>query len=127
MAHFAQLDAQNKVTEVIVVANSVICNPETGSEEEQLGIDFCKSLYGASTKWRQTSYSGSFRKQYAGVNFFYDETADVFIAPQPYPSWTLDTQSFDWVPPTPKPDYELCYWDEGTLSWVLVPHLTESF
>lgn len=124
MAHFAQLDAQNKVTEVIVVANSVIYNPETGSEEEQLGIDFCKSLYGVNTNWRQTSYSGSFRKQFAGIDFFYDEAADVFIAPQPYPSWTLNTQSFDWVPPTPKPDYEPCYWDENTLSWILVPHLT---
>jgi hypothetical protein len=124
MAHFAELDAQNKVTCVIVVSNSILYDPQTNSEVEQLGIDFCKSLYGGDTVWRQTSYSGSFRKQFAGIDFVFDPIADVFIAPQPYPSWTLSPHTFDWVPPVPKPDYEPCYWDEDTLSWVLTPQLS---
>lgn len=77
MAHFAKLDKNNIVTEVIVVNNEVITD-ENGNENEQLGIDFCKQLFGTDTKWVQTSYNGSFRERYAGIGMYYDEVEDTF-------------------------------------------------
>lgn len=82
MAHFAQLDENNNVTQVIVVNNDVI-KDESGQEKEVLGIAFCQSLYGADTKWLQTSYSGKFRGQFAGLGMKYDATKDEFVVPQP--------------------------------------------
>jgi hypothetical protein len=79
MAHFAKLE-NNIVREVIVVNNAVITN-ENGVEQEQLGIDFCKSLYGKDTNWIQTSYGGSFRGKFAGIGDTYDPVNDVFVAP----------------------------------------------
>jgi hypothetical protein len=81
MAHFAQLNENNIVTQVIVVNNAVITD-ENGIEQEQLGIDFCKSLFGVDTIWKQTSYNGSFRGTYAGEGYFYNETQDIFVPPQ---------------------------------------------
>ena len=78
MAHFARIDAGNIVREVIVVNNEVITD-ENGIEQEQLGIDFCKSLYGADTEWKQTSYNGTFRGRYAGAGMTYDPIQDEFI------------------------------------------------
>jgi hypothetical protein len=79
MAHFAKLE-NNIVREVIVVDNEVITN-ESGVEQEQLGIDFCKSLYGEDTNWIQTSYSGSFRGKFAGIGDTYDPVKNIFVAP----------------------------------------------
>lgn len=79
MAHFAKLNGNN-VTQVIVVNNKVITD-ENGIEQEQLGIDFCKSLYGEDTNWIQTSYNGSFRGKFAGIGDIYDPVNDVFVAP----------------------------------------------
>mgnify|MGYP003967222031 CR=1 FL=1 len=102
MSHFAKIDNNNIVTEVIVA--------------EQ---DFINSgVVGDSFLWVQTSYNNNFRKQYAGIGYTYDKANDVFISPQQYPSWTLDAD-FTWQPPTPYPTDDLMYsWDEDTTSWV---------
>ena len=78
MAHFAQLDTDNKVLQVIVISNDVTHN-ENGVEEEELGIAFCKSLFGEDTKWVQTSYNKNFRKIYAMIGDLYDPEKDEFI------------------------------------------------
>jgi len=79
MAHFAQLDENNVVTQVIVVHNNELL--DNGVEREELGVAFCKSLFGADTRWVQTSYNGSIRKHYAGVGYTYDPVADEFVPP----------------------------------------------
>ena len=78
MAHFAKIDLNNIVKQVEVVSNDVAIT-------EQDGIDFLKQTHGDRFAWVQTSYNCNFRKQFAGVNFVYDEDNDIFIAPQPYP------------------------------------------
>ena len=117
MAHFAELDENNIVTKVIVVHNNELMDGEIESEVK--GVSFCASLFG-HTNWIQTSYNNNIRKQFAGVGYTYDDVNDVFVVPQPYPSWTLD-ENHDWQPPSPKPDDENIYtWNEETLSWDLV-------
>ena len=78
MAHFAKLDISNVVTEVIVVNNEVINNLPF-PESEPIGVEFCQSLYGSDTVWKQTSYSGSFREVFAGIGYLYDPVKDVFV------------------------------------------------
>ena len=119
MAHFAQLDENNVVTQVIVVANEELLLD--GVENETKGIMFCKSLLGDDTRWVQTSYNGTIRKNYAGIGYTYDPVVDHFFAPQPYPSWTLDADA-KWQAPTPYPTEEGKFftWDEPPLSWVEV-------
>lgn len=119
MAHFAELDESNVVKQVIVVHNNELLD-ENGNESEAKGIAFCQSLLGGT--WIQTSYNGNIRKNYAGIGFVYDPINDWFYGPQPYPSWTLDTDA-KWQPPTPNPMLEgkYFYWDEPTLSWLEVP------
>lgn len=113
MAHFAEI-SDGIVTRVLVVHNNELL--VDGVEVEQKGIDFLQDLIGGV--WVQTSYNGSIRKQYAGIGYKYDEVSDVFIAPQPYASWTLDS-NFDWQPPTPMPEGAF-YWDEESLSWIQI-------
>ena len=116
MAYFAQLDDTGTVVQVIAVSNADAPDPAT-QHSEPLGQAFIASL-GLPGEWRQTSYNNNFRKQYAGPGFRYDADADVFVAPQPFPSWTLDAQH-DWQPPTPMPETEgMWVWGEATLSWV---------
>ena len=108
MAHFAEIDSSNTVLRVIMVAD----------EHEANGAEWCHDLLGGT--WVQTSYNHNIRKQYAGVGFTYDADADVFIAPQPYPSWILDS-AHDWQPPTAMPtDDKMYVWNEDDLEWVLV-------
>ncbi len=115
MAHFAELDENNIVQQVIVVHNNEVEDDE-GNEVEQKGIDFCETLLGHS-RWIQTSYNNNMRKQFAGIGFTYDSDNDVFISPQPYPSWSLD-DNFDWQAPTPMPEDDKKYsWNEETQSW----------
>ena len=115
MAHFAQLDENNTVTQVIVVANEELMLD--GVENETKGIMFCKSLFGEDTRWVQTSYNGNKRKNYAGIGYTYDPVNDWFFAPQPYSSWTLDSEA-KWQPPTPYPaDGKFYTWNESTLTW----------
>jgi hypothetical protein len=82
MAHFAELTSDNRVVRVIVVGNPD-CLDENGGESEAVGIAFCQQLFGADTRWVQTSYNASFRGKYAGVGDTYDPVADVFVAPEP--------------------------------------------
>jgi len=110
MAHYAFLDENNIVTEVIA-----------GIDETELieGLD-TETWYGnlRGQVCKRTSYNNNIRKQYAGIGYFYNANADVFVAPQPYASWTLDT-NFDWQPPTPRPE-GACYWDENKQKWIEV-------
>jgi hypothetical protein len=101
MSHFAKIDSNNIVTQVIVIEQDVL---NTGS-------------WGDPNLWVQTSYNHNFRKQYAGMGYTYDKANDVFIAPKPFASWTLDS-SFDWQPPTAMPDDGEQYsWNETTKAW----------
>ena len=119
MAHFAQLDDDNVVLQVIVVNNSD-CLDENGNESEAVGIAFCKTILGEATRWKQTSYNGNMRFNYAGIGYTYDAGRDGFVPPQPYPSWLLAVNC-KWWAPTPMPrDDKLYRWDEPTTSWVEV-------
>jgi hypothetical protein len=120
MANFAQLDENYFVIEVIVVNNDTIDNLPF-PESEPIGVAFLQSLFGSTAVWKQTSYNASFRKNYAGIGFTYDPVLNAFIAPQPYPSWLLNTTTCQWNAPIPYPtDGQMYAWDEITLSWVLV-------
>lgn len=113
MAHFVKIENGIVTNGVVVHNNELLVD---GVEVESKGAEFCTNLFGGT--WIQTSYNGNFRKQYAGIGFTYDSVADVFVAPQPYPSWALDS-NHDWQPPTPKPD-GYYYWNEEELAWVAI-------
>lgn len=115
MAHFAELDENNVVLQVIVVHNNELLDDE-GQENEAKGVEFCNSLFG-HTNWIQTSYNANMRKQFAGIGYTYDDVNDVFVSPQPYPSWSLD-ENHDWQAPIPMPEDDKEYiWNEETQSW----------
>jgi hypothetical protein len=123
MAHFAKLNDNNIVEEVIVVHNNELLD-ELGNESEQKGIDFCINLFGG--RWIQTSYSASLRKNYAGQGFLYDPIRDAFIEPQPYPSWILNENTCQWDAPVPYPlDSKSYLWDESMVNWAEEPIVTE--
>lgn len=110
MAHYAFLDENNIVTNVIV-----------GVDETQTieGLDpetWYENFRGQTCK--RTSYNGKIRKNYAGIGYTYDEVRDAFIAPKPLNSWVLDEATCRWQPPTPRPAEGFWYWDENTLSWI---------
>ena len=114
MAHFAKLE-NNVVTKVIVVSNQDILD-ENGQESEQKGIDFCSNLLGGT--WKQTSYNGNIRKNYAGTGYTYDEGRDAFIPPKPFNSWLLDEDTCQWKAPVDYPaDGNRYTWNEETTSW----------
>ena len=117
MAHFAEIDENNQVIRVIVVNNLVLLDAN-GQESEALGQAFCNELFGGGT-WIQTSYTSSFRKNYAGTNYTYNAELNAFVPPRPWPSWQLDQQSCQWQPPVPYPSDGLDYhWDEVNTVWV---------
>ena len=107
MAHFAQLDSNNVVTQVIVVSNDDTSD-SNGTETESIGVAFCQKLLGAETNWKQTSYNGNLRGNYAGIGYTYMSnvatlgvgSTDIFISPQPYASWTVGVGTATWYPPT---------------------------
>ena len=118
MAHFAKLDENNIVLEVNVVDNDNLLD-SNNVEQESLGVDFLTIWSGGYANWKQTSYNGNFRKNYAGIGFSYDPVRDAFIAPQLFPSWSLNEETCIWEPPTPMPqDGKFYRWDETTTSWV---------
>ena len=121
MAHFAQLDQNNVVVQVIVVDDKNT-QTEIGIESEEVGIAFCKQLFGEHTKWLQTSYSGSIRGAFAGVGYVYDSRTDTFLPPRPYLSWVFDNKTKQWAPPVSKPEGDGVYmWDESVTNWVEIP------
>lgn len=98
MAHFAELDDNNVVTQVIVVHNNELLHE--GVEQEAKGVAFCQSLFGANTQWKQTSYNGSIRKNFAAIGCTYDAQRDAFIEPQPEgEGWVLDEATCIWRNP----------------------------
>ena len=116
MAHFAKLDENNNVLAVHVVNNDVITID--GNESEQAGIDFLTSLHG-HTLWKQTSYNGNIRKNYAGVGYTYDAGRDAFIAPQPWNSWTLNETTCQWESPVAYPtDGKKYDWFDPNQQWI---------
>lgn len=118
MAHFAKLDDQNLVLDVNVVNNDTINNLPF-PESEPAGVQFLTEWSGGYTNWKQTSYSASFRKNYAGIGYTYSMALDAFIPPKPFPSWLLDTNTCQWQAPIPYPnDGKLYTWDEATQSWI---------
>jgi hypothetical protein len=115
MSHFAQINENNIVTQVIVIEQDVV---DTG-------------LFGDPNTWIQTSYNTyggqhrlggtPLRKNYAGIGYTYDSTRDAFIPPKSFNSWLLNEDTCLWEPPTPMPvDDKIYSWDEDTLSWVEV-------
>lgn len=116
MAHFAQINENGIVMQVIVVANDELLDAD-GKENEFRGVAFCQSLFGADTVWMQTSYNGKFRKNYAGIGYKYDAQRDAFIPPQPFASWLLNEETCQWQSTVPSPNVP-SYWDEATTMWV---------
>jgi len=119
MAHFAKLDENNVVLEVHVVHNNELLD-DNGQESEAKGIEFLVNWSGGYTNWKQTSYNGNIRKNYAGIGYIYDAVRDAFIPPQPFNSWLLDETSCQWNPPIAYPqDGQIYVWDEAITSWVV--------
>ena len=109
MAHFAELDTNNKVLRVVVVDDA----------HEANGESWCMNFFNGGN-WKQTSYNGNIRKNYAGIGYEYDATRDAFIPAQPYPSWTLVELTCLWEAPVAMPDDSdtvMYVWDEPTVNW----------
>ena len=115
MAHFAKIGVGNIVEQVIVVSNDIAVT-------EQAGVEFLNNLYkDRNVVWKQTSYNGNIRKNFAGIGYQYDQTRDAFIAPKPFNSWILNEDNCCWEAPVSKPQDDNVYcWNESTLTWVLV-------
>jgi hypothetical protein len=138
MAHFAKLGTGNVVISVIAVHNNELLDINE-VESEQKGIDFLNRTFNQSDDiWKQTSFntregkhytngvlsadqSKAFRKNYAGIGFFYDESRDCFIPPKVFSSFILNEEKGIWVPPVPYPTDSYRYkWNETNLDWVKV-------
>jgi hypothetical protein len=125
MAHFAELNSSNEVLQVIVISNEDV--DANGGDESTQAETFVATIvpYGTGgVAWKQTSYNSNFRKQYAGIGYSYDACKDKFILPQPYPSWSLDSND-DWEAPVPVPTVTeigglpvITSWDEPNLQWL---------
>lgn len=121
MAHFAQLNEYDVVQQVIVVHNNELLD-ENGDEKESNGVKFCESLFGGT--WVQTSYNGSFRKNFAGIGYTYDRQRLAFIPPKPFESWVLNEDTCQWEAPVANPnDGKIYAWNEATLTWVEVTNI----
>jgi hypothetical protein len=121
MAYFAKLGTGNIVETVISINNAVITDAN-GVEQEQLGVDFINKLYNTRDVWKQTSYNKTFRKNYAGIGYSYDQQRDAFIEPKPYNSWILNEDTCNWEAPVIKPttvleDNQYYSWNESIINW----------
>jgi len=114
MAHYAWLNQNNLVVNVTVGVDENVIQQGIGGSSEAWEA-FYSNVTGYTIK--RTSYNNNIRKQYAGIGYSYDPVADVFIAPQPYASWSLDND-FNWQPPTPIPDGRGWYWNEAEQVWL---------
>ena len=124
MAHFAKIrTSDNIVIHVSGVDNWNIVDGE-GNEVESIGIAYLEQVHGVDANhiWRQTSYNGNMRKNYAGIGMTWDEGRDAFIPPKPFNSWVLNETTCRWDAPTPMPtdagENEYYRWDEPTTAWV---------
>ena len=117
MAHFAELDSNGVVVQVIVIANED-CGGGEFPESEAAGQAFINTLSPHAGKtWKQTSYNNNFRARYAGVGYSYNEEFDAFIAPQPFPSWVLNEETTMWEAPVPRPEEGMWAWNEEEQQW----------
>ncbi len=123
MAHFAKIE-DNIIKQVIVVNNETLEDLEFPASEP-VGQEFITSL-GLDGVWKQTSYNGSFRFNYAGPGYSYDEIRDAFVPQKPFESWLLNEEDYQWYPPTPMPIIEdnpnqnYYLWNEVLLDWQLI-------
>ena len=120
MAHFAEIGLNNKVLRVVVINNNEMINHnlEPPAEDENIGAEFCRNLFGGT--WVQTSYNGNIRKNFAGVGYTYNSERDAFIPLQPFNSWVLNENTCLWEAPVAMPnDNKKYYWNEETLSWLV--------
>ena len=122
MAHFAKLDENNVVTEVHVVANRDTSDAN-GVEKEYIGQAFLENLFGGT--WKQTSYNGNIRKNYAGIGYTYNADIDAFVPPKPFASWLLNETTAQWEAPVAMPEDagtgeppKMYSWDEDSVNWV---------
>jgi hypothetical protein len=114
MAHFAKLGVGNIIEKVEVVSNDI-------ATDEQTGVDFLNNLYKTNDVWKQTSYNGNIRKNFAGIGYTYDQTRDAFIPPKPFNSWALDEDTCLWKAPVAYPnDGKIYQWNETDQQWDLV-------
>ena len=114
MAHYAKIDANNVVTQVVVIDNKDTADA-SGVEKEHIGAAFCERLFGGT--WKQTSYNGNIRKNYAGIGYTYRADIDAFVPPKPFASWILNADA-QWEAPVAMPtDGQMYTWDEATTSW----------
>ena len=114
MAHFAKLGTGNIVERVEVVSNDI-------ATTEQAGVDFLNNLYNTRDVWKQTSYNNNIRKNFAGIDYTYDQARDAFIEPKPFNSWTLNESTCNWESPVVKPDDGQNYvWNEENQQWNLI-------
>ena len=140
MAHFAQLDSNNVVINIIVVSNDDTSD-SNGTETESIGVAFCQKLIGSDTNWKQTSYNANMRGNYAGIGYTYMEnvatlgvgSTDIFIQQQPYASWSIGVGTAQWYAPIPEPALtddqiaagsyyewnESAYQADNTVGWAL--------
>ena len=126
MAYFAKLGTGNIVENVISINNAVITDAN-GVEQEQLGVDFINKLYNTRNVWKQTSYNGNIRKNFAGTGFKYDQARDAFIAPKPFNSWILNEDTCRWEAPVAMPELtqeqidnrNYYAWNEQIKNWEL--------
>lgn len=117
MAHFAKLDSDNIVIDIVTIDNSVMLKAD-GTESELKGKQFLNSLFGSAT-WKQTSYSASFRKNFAGIGYEYRADLDGFIPFKLYDSWVLNETTCQWEAPVAHPDDNtICEWDEENQEWI---------
>ena len=116
MAHFAEINSDNIVQKVIVVDNND-CKDAEGNESEAVGAAFCNTLLGGI--WKQTSYNGNFRKNYAGIEYTFDEERDAFIPPKPYSKWILNEDTCNWEAPIEMPVEEGKFftWNDNKGEW----------
>lgn len=118
MAHFAELNADNIVQRIVVVANAVL--DKDGVETESQGVTHLQSLYGADTQWKQCSYNGTTRFRFPSPGMFYDASKDGFYTPQPHDNWVWDDTSKCYVPPVAYPtDGNAYHWDQEGNQWTL--------
>jgi|SRR6056300_1131743 len=121
MAHFAKLGVGNIVERVEVVSNDIATN-------EQTGVEFLQNLYKDRAVWKQTSYNANIRKNFAGIDYKYDQTRDAFIPPKPFNSWVLNETTCLWEAPIPMPELtqeqidnnNYYRWNETNQTWDLV-------
>jgi len=118
MAHFAKIGLNSKVIEVVSVHNNELLDAN-GVEQEVNGINFLTQLTGYPL-WKQTSYNGNIRKNYAGIGMTYDEDRDAFIPKKPFNSWVLNETTCLWEAPVAYPtDGQRYTWNEQNQSWTL--------